>query len=491
MSTNDIFNRKNEIMESMNLDTMVPLTEGIGSSIANFFKKLKKVVSDFFKRILDGFRRIRDRIFRGGGSSSNSSKNTRNQETRKKADNEEEARKRAEEEFRRKEEEFRRAEEEFRREAEEEARKAEEEARKAEEEFERFKKEQEEERKKREEEDRKEREKYREWERKYDDYKENFKESRKKAEEERRKQKEEYEEYKRKEEEKRKRAEEARKKAEEERRKQEEKYKEFNDWWEEYNRKQEEERKRAEEERRKREERERKRAEEERRKQEEYERRSREERRKRQQRRSSGGSRNSGFNKWEIIEKAKNLDVELDKPIRNPTAYDNAMGFYNSVMDNAEDKFEEFKDKMDYDEFQINILNALVGAPNKKWIKKQVENAFYAKLGRKIGERNGAEIRGKTRAKKINEIDFEVFFDFIDRSKQQENDFKKKQNNIEQQIDSAEREATTSSDDKASDIARKFKFTLEIELITVQEYAKHFINIVNTGISLAQKVQNM
>ena len=57
MSTIDIFYRRDMIMESLDLD-LLPLTEGIGSNIANAFNRIRKAISNFFKNLIDRIKNL-------------------------------------------------------------------------------------------------------------------------------------------------------------------------------------------------------------------------------------------------------------------------------------------------------------------------------------------------------------------------------------------------------------------------------------------------
>ena len=57
MSTIDIFYRRDMILESMDLD-LLPLTEGIGSNIANAFNRIRKAISNFFKNLIDRIKNL-------------------------------------------------------------------------------------------------------------------------------------------------------------------------------------------------------------------------------------------------------------------------------------------------------------------------------------------------------------------------------------------------------------------------------------------------
>ena len=60
MSTIDIFYRRDMIMESLDLD-LLPLTEGIGSNIANAFNRIRKAISNFFKNLIDRIKNLFNR----------------------------------------------------------------------------------------------------------------------------------------------------------------------------------------------------------------------------------------------------------------------------------------------------------------------------------------------------------------------------------------------------------------------------------------------
>ena len=128
MSILDIFYRKESIMESIEFDSYMPITEGIGDNIKNIFKNIVAAIQKFFINIIEKVKNI----FRRNGSSNNtkgaSAKEKNDGEDKEKTD---EA-KRAEEEARKKADEAKRAEEEARKKADE-AKRAEEEARKADE----------------------------------------------------------------------------------------------------------------------------------------------------------------------------------------------------------------------------------------------------------------------------------------------------------------------------------------------------------------------
>lgn len=297
MSTNDIFDRKNEIMESMNLDLMIPLTEGIGSNIAGFFKKLKKVVVDFFKRLIQGFRNFRDRLFnRGGGSSSNNNDNKKSKET----------------------------------------------------------------------------------------------------EEERKKREREQEEY--------------RKKSEEAKRK-----------WQE---------------------------------------------RERAKYQDSNSKNGHGFNEDEIIRKAKSSNIKLPKPIQNPKSYSNCSSVFDSILNDAKDIAERFKNVKDLEVFKKNILNSLFNIGNETMIPKWIKGI----------------LREKKKIIRISDVNFNAYFEYFN-SKRIISDLKKQENNITQNINNAERESGN------IDI-NQFKYVLQVQLKATQSIIKEIQFIMSECVVLVNKLKN-
>lgn len=78
MSTNDIFNRRNMLIESVDIDSYLIVAEGLGSNIVDLFKRLKDAVINFFKKIIDKIKRPRQNTPENKSTSNNNNNNNKN-----------------------------------------------------------------------------------------------------------------------------------------------------------------------------------------------------------------------------------------------------------------------------------------------------------------------------------------------------------------------------------------------------------------------------